>query len=117
MDLNPFVHFDAWASLGLRVRYATLEAQSETGSKIGFVCACSKPGGRLRYDSSVFLAVCSDVQADALVFVLKQRWRDLAQHDPDVIAQNLDVLRVTLSHLFLLAEGTFFAFLGADAAD
>jgi hypothetical protein len=50
------------------------------------------------------------VQADALAFVLKRRWPDFAQHDPDVITARLDTLRITLSHL--LVKETFFTFLG-----
>ncbi len=115
MDLNPFVHFQQWASLGLRVRYATLEARSETGSTIGLVCACDKPGTALRYDGAIFLAICSDVQASAIIFVLRQRWPDLARLDQDIIAQRLDVLRITLNHL--LTEEASFTFLGPHAAD
>jgi hypothetical protein len=115
IDLNPFAHFEHWAGLGLRIKYTTIETRSGTGSKMAFACACSKPGTAFRYDSITFLAVCSDVQADSIVFTLRRRWPELAQKDPEVYHQRSAVLGITLNHL--LNEETFFTFAGPHAID
>ena len=74
MDLNPFTHFEHWASLGLQVQYGTVEAGSDTESRIGFACICRSPAAELSYERATFLTVCSDMQADALTVVLQRRW-------------------------------------------
>lgn len=73
MDLNPFTHFEHWASLGLQVQYGTVEAASEADSRIGFACICHSPAAGLSYERATFLTVCSDMQADALTVVLQRR--------------------------------------------
>jgi hypothetical protein len=110
MDLNPFVHFEHWASLGLRVQYACVEAGSDTESRIGFACICHNPATGLGYERATFLTVCSDMQADALTVVLQARWPHMAHEDPDAIRDRIDVVRIALTHL--ITEETYFTFAG-----
>ena len=111
MDLNPFTHFEHWASLGLRVQYATVEAGSDTESRIGFACICRNPAAELSYERATFLTVCSDMQADALTMVLQDRWAQMAHEDPDAIRGRLNAVRIALTHLII--EETYFTFTGA----
>lgn len=113
MDLNPFVHFEHWASLGLEVRYATVEAGSETQSRIGFACICRSPAAGLNYERATFLTVCSDMQADALIVVLQSRWPTIAHEDPDAIRDRIDTVRTALTHL--ITEETYFTFAGVGS--
>ncbi len=110
MDLNPFVHFEHWASLGLQVQYGTVEATSEADSRIGFACICRSPGAGLSYERATFLTVCSDMQADALTVVLQRRWPAMAHEDPDAIRDRIDAIRIALTHL--ITEETYFTFTG-----
>lgn len=110
MDLNPFVHFEHWASLGLEVQYGTVEAGSETESRIGFACICRSPAAVLSYERATFLTVCSDMQADALTVVLQSRWPAMAHEDPEAIRDRIDVVRTALTHL--INEETYFTFTG-----
>jgi len=110
MDLNPFTHFEHWASLGLRVQYATVEAGSDTESRIGFAYICRDPAAELSYERATFLTVCSDMQADALTVVLQHRWAQMAHEDPDAIRGRLDAVRIALTHL--ITEETYFSFTG-----
>jgi hypothetical protein len=110
MDLNPWDHFAHWAGMGLQVRYCCLEAGAGSESRIGFACVCRDPAGQLGYEQAVFLTVCTDLQADALTVVLRERWPQLAQEDQDVARDRLPVLSVVLSHL--IAEETYFSFTG-----
>jgi len=110
MDLNPFVHFEHWASLGLQIQYATVEAGSDAESRIGFACICHGPAAELGYQRATFLTVCSDMQADALTMVLQRRWPTMAHEDPDAIRDRLDAVRVALTHL--ITEETYFTFTG-----
>ena len=105
IDLDSFVHFEHWASLGLRVRYACVEAGSDTESRIGFACICHNPATGLSYERATFLTVCSDMQADALTVVLQARWPHMAHEDPDAIRDRIDVVRIALTHL--IAEETY----------
>lgn len=111
MDLNPFAHFEHWASLGLQIQYGTVEAASDTESRIGFACICHSPATELGYERATFLTVCSDMQADALTMVLQRRWPAVAHEDPDAIRDRLDAIRIALSHL--ITEETYFTFTGA----
>jgi hypothetical protein len=107
MDRNPFDHFEHWASLGLHVRYATVEARSGTDNRIGFACICRNPA-EPSYERATFLMVCSDLQADALTAVLQHRWPQMAHEDPDAIRGRLDTVRIVLTHL--ISEETYFTF-------
>jgi hypothetical protein len=110
MDLNPFTHFAHWADMGLQVSYCSLEAGADSGSRVGFACVCRDPAGRLGYEQAVFLTVCTDLQADALTTVLRERWPRLAHEDQDVARDRLPLLSVILSHL--ITEETYFSFTG-----
>ena len=112
MDLDPFTHFEHWASLDLQVQYGTVEATSETGSRIGFACICHGPAAGLSYEQATFLTVCSDMQADALTVVLQHRWPAMAHEDPDAIRDRIDAIRIALTHL--ITEETYFTFTGAS---
>lgn len=110
IDLNPFTHFAHWADMGLQVSYCSLEAGADGGSRVGFACVCRDPAGRLGYEQAVFLTVCTDLQADALTSVLRERWPRLAHEDQDVARDRLPLLSVILSHL--ITEETYFSFTG-----
>jgi hypothetical protein len=108
MDLDPFVHFEHWAALGLTVRYGSVEATSADESWIAFACICRDPAAPFSYERATFLTVCSDMQADALAMVLQSRWPRMAHEDPDAIRERLDTIRIALSHL--VTEETRFTF-------
>jgi hypothetical protein len=110
MDLNPFTHFEHWASLGLQVQYAAVEVGSDSESRIGFACICRDPAADLSYEQATFLTVCSDMQADALTVVIQQRWPQMAHEDPDAIRGRLEAVSVALTHL--ITEETYFTFTG-----
>lgn len=112
MDLDPFIHFEYWAGLGLQVQYGTVEATSKTDSRIGFACICRGPAAERRYEQATFLTVCSDMQADALTAVLQRRWPAMAHEDPDAIRDRIDAIRIALTHL--ITEETYFTFTGAS---
>ena len=70
---------------------------------IGWTC-------RMDYEQAVVLTVCTDLQADALTSVLRERWPRLAHEDQDVARDRLPLLSVILSHL--ITEETYFSFTG-----
>lgn len=110
MDVDPFVHFRHWADLGLQVRYCFVEATAGGESRVGFTFLCRDPTGRSSLDDAVFVAVCSDLQADALSLVLRKQWPGMAQEDNTVATDRMPMLSVILSHL--IAEETYFSFTG-----
>jgi hypothetical protein len=107
MDRNPFDHFEHWASLGLHVRYATVEARAGTDNRIGLACICRNPA-EPSYERATFLMVCSDMQAGALTAILQHRWPQMAHEDLDAIRGRLDTVRIVLTHL--ISEETYFTF-------
>jgi hypothetical protein len=80
--------------MGLHIRYASIKAVESNGSRIGFVCLCRAPERELPYEKVTFLTVCSDMQADALTFVLQRLWSETTREDPDAIRERLDVVRI-----------------------
>ncbi|HEY1917841.1 MAG TPA: hypothetical protein VGH27_19900 [Streptosporangiaceae bacterium] len=109
MDLNPFAHFEHWASQGARLRYTSIEAGSSTESWIGFACICrDSPDVEFGYERATFLTVCSDTLADALTSVLRKRWPHMAHEDADAVGDRIDLIQVALTHL--ITEETYFTF-------
>jgi len=109
-DLDPFEHFEHWASLGLPVRYASMELVGDRPTRIAFACVCDAPP----YADVPFVTLVTDVTADLLTYVLATRWPGTTSEDSALIAERMDVIRVVTSHLS--REETSFGFEAAPEA-
>ncbi len=106
LDADPFIHFRHWAALDLTFRFAVMQLTGVGQERIAFVSIVDAPG----LAEIPFLAVCTDVAADAITCVLETMCN--AREDTSVVTDRLEFISIVASHL--VSDETFFAFTAAE---